>query len=205
MDILRQPVNAWTLSVDEAVAVGFLPTMQPTLIDGTLAPALPLLYAVLFDDFRAMAVYGEAAGENGKPFVVHIERYTFNDPAAQGPLKPIMLTTPVPEHCKLEYLRMLNPDERTVRLIRNDPATNELTEVLLDLKLHVALERANNGKVNTCIRQFCKTREAQAKHSQTRNILKAIRSVALPEVKMNEVLSLYDAYMNDDVECVITS
>ena len=187
---------------DEAVRYGFLKKHAPKLIDGTIGPEQDLLYAVLFDDYRALAVYGES----GKAHVVNIERYVFNELGVKEQLDAIMMNTkPVPEHIKLQYLEMLNPDERTVRLIRNDPATQELTEVLLDLKLHVALERAEGGKVNTCIRQFCKLREAKVKHHQTRNILKAIRSVALPEIKMKEVLSLYETYMNDEVECVVKS
>lgn len=202
MELVKQPVNAWTLMPDEAIRYGFLKKHAPKLIDGTIGPEQDLLYAVLFDDYRAMAVYGES----GKAHVVNIERYVFNELGVKEQLDAIMMNTkPVPEHIKLQYLEMLNPDERTVRLIRNDPATQELTEVLLDLKLHVALERVGGGKVNTCIRQFCKLREAKVKHHQTRNILKAIRSVALPEIKMKEVLSLYEAYMNDEVECVVKS
>ncbi len=202
MELVKQPVNAWTLMPDEAIRYGFLKKHAPKLIDGTIGPEQDLLYAVLFDDYRAMAVYGES----GKAHVVNIERYVFNEPGVKEQLDAIMMNTkPVPEQIKLQFLEMLNPDERTVRLIRNDPATQELTEVLLDLKLHVALERAEEGKVNTCIRQFCKSREAKVKHHQTRNILKAIRSVALPEIKMKEVLSLYEAYMNDEVECVVKS
>ncbi len=202
MELVKQPVNAWALMPDEAVRYGFLKKHAPKLIDGTIGPEQDLLYAVLFDDYRALAVYGES----GKAHVVNIERYVFNELGVKEQLDAIMMNTkPVPEHIKLQYLEMLNPDERTVRLIRNDPATQELTEVLLDLKLHVALEHAEGGKVNTCIRQFCKLREAKVKHHQTRNILKAIRSVALPEIKMKEVLSLYEAYMNDEVECVVKS
>lgn len=202
MELVKQPVNAWTLMPDEAIRYGFLKKHAPKLIDGTIGPEQDLLYAVLFDDYRAMAVYGES----GKAHVVNIERYVFNEPGVKEQLDAIMMNTkPVPEQIKLQFLEMLNPDERTVRLIRNDPATQELTEVLLDLKLYVALERAEGGKVNTCIRQFCKSREAKVKHHQTRNILKAIRSVALPEIKMKEVLSLYETYMNDEVECVVKS
>ena len=202
MELVKQPVNAWALMPDEAVRYCFLKKHAPKLIDGTIGPEQDLLYAVLFDDYRALAVYGES----GKAHVVNIERYVFNEPGVKEQLDAIMMNTkPVPEQIKLQFLEMLNPDERTVRLIRNDPATQELTEVLLDLKLHVALERAEGGNVNTCIRQFCKLREAKVKHHQTRNILKAIRSVALPEIKMKEVLSLYEAYMNDEVECVVKS
>ena len=187
---------------DEAVRYGFFRKHAPKLMDGTIGPEQDLMYVVLFDDYRAMAIYGES----GKAHVVHIERYVFNELDVKEQFDAIMMNTkPVPEQIKLQFLTMLNPDERTVRLIRNDPATQELTEVLLDLKLHVALERAEGGKVNTCIRQFCKLREAKVKHHQTRNILKAIRSVALPEIKMKEVLSLYEAYMNDEVECVVKS
>ncbi|EIP0347730.1 hypothetical protein LRN42_000092 [Shigella sonnei] len=202
MELVKQPVNAWTLQPDEAVRYGFFKKHAPKLIDGTLGPEQDLMYVVLFDDYRAMAIYGES----GKAHVVHIERYVFNELDVKEQFDAIMTNTkPVPEHIKLQFLTMLNPDEHTVRLIRNDPATQELTDVLLDLKLHVALERAEGGKINTCIRRFCKAREATAKHHQTRNILKAIRSVALPEIKMKEVLSLYDAYMNDEVECVVKS
>lgn len=202
MELVKQPVKAWTIMPDEAVRYGFFKKHAPKLMDGTIGPEQDLMYVVLFDDYRAMAVYGES----GKAHVVHIERYVFNELDVKEQFDAIMTNTkPVPEQIKLQFLTMLNPDERTVRLIRNDPATQELTEVLLDLKLHVALERAEGGKVNTCIRQFCKLREAKVKHHQTRNILKAIRSVALPEIKMKEVLSLYEAYMNDEVECVVKS
>lgn len=197
MKTIKGTVRCWAMTKEEAIACGFDKEHIPSPESGRSEKSIPIMGAVLFDDYNMLVTYGE--GNNMK----YCDRMKFTDEETKLQLNRFKNRKEVNQTDAFVFMGLLNPSG-TVRIVSDDPASTELWEILTTFELALAFERMKKfPKIRALLRQLCDERLAGKLHLETRQVVHAIRTTYLPELAYNEAMSAMRDAMDGDTEIVV--
>lgn len=197
MKTIKANVRCWALTKEEALACGFDKEHIPSPESGRAEKSIPIMGAVLFDDYAMLVTYGE--GNTMK----YCDRMKFTDDETKLQLNRFKNRKEVNNADALLFMSLLN-DSRTVRIVTDDPASTELWEILTSFELAIAFERMNKfPKIRALLRRLCDEKLKGTLHLESRQVVQAIRFTYLPELAFNEAMSAMRDAMDGESEIVV--